>query len=331
VSSHRIGGFTRDGVPLDPHGVLVVDKPVGPTSHDVVAQARRLFGIREVGHAGTLDPGASGVLVLLLGEATKLSQYLTAQDKRYLATIEFGRATDTWDAQGKTVQTATLVPGQLDPYRVEHALEAERMRTAQTPPLFSAIQIGGVRAHRASRRGVPVTLGPRSVSVQSLELVSCSEQQVSVRLTVSKGYYVRSLAHDLGQRMGAPALLAQLRRVASGPFSLDDAVAWPPAAPPALLGMADAARRSLPTAELTERGRGRALHGQSLTDSDFLSAPPQALSAWLSQSGELVALGQASGSTTYQVVRGFRYAARAEQASASVSARPAPERAGPTR
>lgn len=315
---------------MEPHGVLVVDKPAGPTSHDVVAQARRLFRTREVGHAGTLDPAASGVLVLMLGEATKLSQYLTAQDKQYLATIEFGRATDTWDALGETVQIATLVPGQLDLHRLEGALEGERLRKAQTPPLYSAIQVGGVRAHRASRRGEHVTLTPRSVSVQSLQLVSCSERQVSVRLTVSKGYYVRSLAHDLGERMGAPAHLAQLRRLASGPFSLDDAIAWPPTDPPTLLGMADTARRTLPTAQLTERGRERALRGQSLTNSDFLSAPPQALSAWLSPADELVALGQGNGRTTFQVVRGFRAAEIVERSAGSVSAPPAPGRADPT-
>jgi tRNA pseudouridine55 synthase len=327
----HVAGTLRDGVPLDPHGVLVIDKPAGPTSHDVVAQARRLFGTREVGHAGTLDPGASGVLVLMLGEATKLSQYLCAQHKQYLATIEFGRATDTWDAQGRTVETAPLVPGQLDPHRIESALEAERLRTAQTPPVYSAIQIGGVRAHRASRRGEPLSLAPRPVSVQSLELVCRRDQEVSVRLTVSKGYYVRSLAHDLGERLGAPAHLAGLRRLASGPFCLDDAVAWPPAALPRLLGVADAARRSLPTAELTPRGRERALRGQSLADSDFVSEPPETLAAWLSPTGELVALGQPSGGVTFRVVRGFRCAPLAEHAGPSVSAPPAPGRGDRTR
>jgi tRNA pseudouridine55 synthase len=316
---------------LRPHGVLVVDKPPGPTSHDVVAQARRLFGTREVGHAGTLDPAASGVLILMLGEATKLCAYLAAHAKQYLATIEFGRATDTWDAQGKTVRTATLVPGQLEPDRLEAALEAERRRTTQTPPLYSAIQVGGVRAYRASRRGEHVTLAPRSVSVESLELVGFSGQQVCVRLTVAKGYYVRSLAHDLGERLGAPAHLAGLRRVASGPFSLDDAVGWPPASPPALLGMADVARRTLPVAELTERGRALALRGQPLEASDFLSAPPQALSAWLSPSHELVALGQASSETSFQVVRGFRTETLADPVSVAVSAPPGHGPPDPTR
>jgi tRNA pseudouridine55 synthase len=315
---------------LNCHGVLVVDKPSGPTSHDVVGQARRLLHTREVGHAGTLDPAATGVLVLMFGDATRLSSYLTSQDKQYLATVEFGRATDSWDAQGSTVRTAALLPGQLDPTRVEMALATERLRTMQTPPPFSAIRVDGVRAHRATRRGERVVLAPRSVRVHSLELLSCSDRELTVRLTVSKGYYVRSLAHDLGEQLGVPAHLARLRRVSSGPFTLDEAVSWPPAELPPLLGIADAARRSLPAAELTERGAERAYHGQTLADSDFAAPPPTMLSAWLSAAGELVALGRPSEPGLFQVVRGFRRRVRPD-AAASISAHRAPEPAAPTR
>lgn len=312
------------------HGVLVVDKPAGPTSHDVVGQARRLFHTREVGHAGTLDPAATGVLVLLVGEATKLSNYLTGQDKHYLATVEFGRATDTWDAQGSTVHTAPLLPSQLEPRRVEMALAAERLRTLQTPPPFSAIKVDGVRAHRASRRGECVVLAPRPISVRALKLLGCSEHELTVELSVSKGYYVRSLAHDLGERLGAPAHLARLRRLASGPFTLDEAVPWPPAELPPLLGIADAARRSLPTVELTEHGRERAYHGQALAHSDFLAPPPTTLSAWLSTAGELVALGRPSEQGMFQVARGFRHA-MAPPSVSSINARRAPEPTDRTR
>ncbi|HVJ19071.1 MAG TPA: tRNA pseudouridine(55) synthase TruB, partial [Polyangiaceae bacterium] len=168
-----------------PDGVLIVDKPGGKTSHDVVAQARRLFGTRAVGHAGTLDPMATGVLLLLFGEATKLSPFLTADDKRYRAEITLGRSTDTFDAEGEITEER-VVPA-LEQSAVLAALSLERSRSEQVPPSFSAIKVDGQRAHRLSRQGRPPELPPRPVTVHSLELVALDATTLALEMSVSKG------------------------------------------------------------------------------------------------------------------------------------------------
>src|SRR5690606_27846030 len=174
------------------HGVLVVDKPGGMTSHDVVARARRLFGTRAVGHAGTLDPMATGVLVLLFGEACKLSAYLTGQDKTYSAGVRFGSATDSLDADGRVTEERTLPAGWLARETLDRALAVERARTLQVPPAVSAISEGGRRAYQRVRAGETVELAPRPVRVARLELLEWSDAGVDVELEVSKGYYVRA-------------------------------------------------------------------------------------------------------------------------------------------
>lgn len=289
-----------------PCGVLIVDKPSGPTSHDVVAEARRRYRTRQVGHAGTLDPMASGVLLLLLGEATKLSSHLSANDKSYRTRIRFGRATDSLDAQGRTTAEVTLAPEWLDATRLRAALERERERRLQHPPAVSAIHVAGQRAHERVRRGEAVALEPRSVSVRDLTLIATGDEHVDVELTVSKGYYVRAFARDLGDALGVPAHVVELRRLSSGVFSLADATAWPPAAePPAPIALAEAARRALPTATLTDEGTTRARTGKRLTAEHFVSAPEDdAVWAWLDPAGALVALG-ARADETFRVVRGF--------------------------
>jgi tRNA pseudouridine55 synthase len=288
-----------------PHGLLVVDKPSGPTSHDLVARARKLLGTRRVGHAGTLDPMASGVLVLLFGEATKLSPHLSGQDKRYLATVVLGRATDTLDALGTTTEECELPS--ISHAELARALETERARREQIPPLFSAISVGGRRAHRIGRSGESVELAARPVAVRELRLVSRSERELTLELTVSKGYYVRSFARDLGAQLGAPAHLGALRRLASGAFTLAEASPWPPPEPPALLGLAAAAQRALPTAELTVSGELRARLGKRLSVDDFVQPPPAGAvtAAWIGSSGDLIALGTEPEPGLYGVVRGF--------------------------
>lgn len=286
-------------------GVLVVDKPAGPTSHDIVGQARRLFATRAVGHAGTLDPMASGVMVLMLGEATKLSSYLTRHDKTYLAKVDFSRSTDTWDREGLTTLALTPRDSALSLEALTQALDAERHRTEQRPPPYSAIKVDGVVAHRAARRGTCLDLQPRPVTVQALELERWEPPWAWIRLTVSKGYYVRSLAHDLGQHLAIPAHLAELRRLASGPFTLDEAVAWPCEHPPVLLSLEQAAVRALPTAELTPEGERRARCGQALGPQDFRHPCPPGTSAWIGAAGHLVALGEHRESGP-RVMRGFR-------------------------
>jgi tRNA pseudouridine55 synthase len=285
-------------------GVAVVDKPRGSTSHTVVAQARRLFGRKDIGHAGTLDPMATGVLLVLVGQATKLSGYLTADSKRYAAEITFGRATDTLDADGQTTEEAPLDPERFSLEAVTRALSAERARTEQTPPAVSAIKVNGERAYALARKGQAVELAARSVQVLELQVLELAPPILRCELFVSKGYYVRSLARDLGERLGAPAHLSGLRRLASGPFTLAQATAWPATSPPPLLGLAEAAASVLPACRLKEEAVLRARQGKLLTAADFSELPDGAeLGAWLTPGGELVALGSATGEL--KVVRGF--------------------------
>jgi tRNA pseudouridine55 synthase len=285
-------------------GVAVVDKPRGVTSHTVVAQARRLFGRKDIGHAGTLDPMATGVLLVLVGQACKLSGYLTADSKRYAAEISFGRATDTLDAEGRTTEEAPLGPGQLSLEAVTAALAAELSRTEQTPPAVSALKINGERAYALARKGNAVELAARPVRVLELSLLELSPPVLRCELFVSKGYYVRSLARDLGERLGAPAHLSGLRRLASGPFTLAQATPWPALTAPPLLGLAEAAASVLPACRLNEEAVLRARQGKLLTAADFSELPPTpGLGAWLTPGGELVALGSTSGEL--KVVRGF--------------------------
>jgi tRNA pseudouridine55 synthase len=298
-----------------PHGVLVADKPAGPTSHGVVQQARRLYSSRAVGHAGTLDPMATGVLLLLFGEGLKLSPYLTAAYKRYRATVAFGRTTDTLDALGKTTHESALAPGWLDAAALETALDLERARTTQVPPSYSAIRLAGERAHRLSRQGAAPELAPRDVRVEALKLVGIANNStgVDLDLIVSKGYYVRALARDLGQALGVPAHLAALRRVASGAFTLDDAVVWPPSAPAPLMDLETAAARTLPLVQLNAAGERRARFGQALSVDDFTEDPVAAhgghehagVVGWIGTAGQLVALGRYRADRGYCVVRGF--------------------------
>jgi tRNA pseudouridine55 synthase len=287
------------------HGVLVVDKPGGVTSHDVVARARRLYGTRAVGHAGTLDPMATGVLLLLFGEACKLSPYLTGQLKHYRATIEFGRATDSLDREGQTTEQRALAPGWLDDALLADALEHEWRRSEQVPPQVSAISVGGQRAHALARAGKTVELAARPVRVEHLIVVARDEHRLELEVGVSKGYYVRSLARDLGRTLGVPAHLAELRRTASGSFSIDEAVSWPALEPPPLLDLAASAERALPITRLSPEGARKARLGQLLDPSDASSAAgAEQASCWLSPAGEVVAIGCRT-EHGFRVIRGF--------------------------
>jgi tRNA pseudouridine55 synthase len=285
-------------------GVAVVDKPRGVTSHTVVAQARRLFGRKDIGHAGTLDPMATGVLLVLVGQACKLSGYLTADSKRYAAEVYFGRATDSLDADGNVTLESPLVPGQLTLDAVNRALMEERARTEQTPPAVSAIKVAGERAYALARKGNAPELPARPVHVLELRLLELAPPRLRCELLVSKGYYVRSLARDLGERLGVPAHLSALRRLASGPFGIDQAVPWPTTTLPPLLGLAAAACAALPACRLKAEAVLRARQGKQLLADDFSELPEVAgPGAWLTPEGELVALGTTSGEL--KVVRGF--------------------------
>jgi tRNA pseudouridine55 synthase len=201
--------------------VLIVDKPAGMTSHDVVARVRRIVGEKSVGHLGTLDPMATGVLPLVLGRFTRLAQFYNDADKRYEGTIRFGWATDTYDAEGQPAgpkQTADLSLQQVQDAAAEFIGEI-----SQYPPPFSAKKIAGIPAHRLARKGQPVELKPKQVEIKELEFFNCDGQTVCFRAWVSSGTYLRSLAHDLGKKLGPGGHLAALKRIAVREFIIQGA------------------------------------------------------------------------------------------------------------
>lgn len=203
-------------------GVLVVDKPVGLTSHDVVQIIRRGTSIRRAGHTGTLDPRASGVLVVLLGPAVRLSEYVSASDKRYQATIRLGSSTDTFDAEGRITASASV--DSITEEQFEGILDQYVGEIEQVPPPYSAIKVGGRKAYEMAREGEEVNLEPRVIQVYSLELLEWDPPEAVVDVFCSSGTYVRSLANDLGNALGVGAHLVGLRRTKSGRFTLRDAV-----------------------------------------------------------------------------------------------------------
>jgi tRNA pseudouridine55 synthase len=203
------------------NGAIIVDKPAGWTSHDVVNKVRRLAGTKKVGHLGTLDPGATGVLPLLIGKATRLAQYYGSSDKRYEGTVRFGFATDTWDAEGKAVSTPVEVT--LDPSWAESAVAAFRGPLKQVPPPISAKKIGGVPAYKLARSNQTVELAPCDVEIYAIEIARCEGDELDLSVHCSPGTYLRSIAHELGALLGTGAHLKSLRRTASGSFSLADA------------------------------------------------------------------------------------------------------------
>lgn len=285
-------------------GVYVVDKPGGLTSHDVVARLRKQLGTRAIGHAGTLDPMATGVLLLLAGEATKLSPYLTLETKSYRAEVRFGIATDSLDIDGHVEREVEVPPGSLTEAALLSALEGERARSEQTPPVISAIQIGGERAHRLARRGEAPELAPRPVRVVRLELGAVHADRVELEVTATKGYYVRALARDLGERLGLPACLSALRRTESGGFTLGEALAWPVPAGAVPLSLLAAARRCLPSVELSPDGAERAKLGKPLSHDHFVVPPAaEGPSAW-THAEALIAVG-AARDDGFRVLRGF--------------------------
>jgi tRNA pseudouridine55 synthase len=202
-------------------GVLVVDKPVGLTSHDVVQIIRRGTGIRRAGHTGTLDPRASGVLVILIGPAVRLSEYVSASDKRYQATIRLGSSTDTFDDEGTVLQSAS--PDSITEEQFETALNGFIGEITQVPPPYSAVHVKGRRAYDMAREGEEVNLEPRTINVYSLDLLEWAPPEAVIDVFCSSGTYVRSLANDIGKTLGCGAHLVGLRRTKSGRFTLRDA------------------------------------------------------------------------------------------------------------
>ena len=206
-------------------GALLVDKPAGPTSHDLVDRVRRHFGLKKVGHAGTLEPNATGLLILLLGRGTKLSDKLMSADKVYEGTMKFGETTNSFDADGEVTATAPVPP--LTLAQLNEAATVYVGDLLQAPPMVSAAKVGGVPLYKLARKGVEVERKPRLVHIYSFRFSDYQAPLGTFRVACTKGTYVRSLAHDLGQKLGCGAHLATLRRTTSGSFQVHDAVPFP--------------------------------------------------------------------------------------------------------
>jgi tRNA pseudouridine55 synthase len=293
-------------------GVLVVDKPKGPTSHDVVARVRRALGERRIGHTGTLDPMATGVLPLVIGRATRLARFFSPGRKEYLADLRLGVATDTYDAEGQPIpQPAAMPPPRRE--AVEAALDRFQGTYLQTPPAFSAKKIGGVRAHTLARRQEAVVPAPVRVTVERVELLALDDDRLRLLIVCSAGFYVRSLAHDLGQVLGCGAHLTALRRIRSGEFGIAEAVALESvererrSAIERLLPL-NRLLESFPGVHLTPQGTDRAAHGSAITPSDLVSAPDPGFPGdaphvrLLTPQGALVAIAEARHGVLHPIV-----------------------------
>jgi tRNA pseudouridine55 synthase len=264
-----------------PDGILNLNKPCGPTSHDVIDRVRGLTGVRRVGHAGTLDPMATGVLLVCIGKATRVSEYLMAGQKVYRARMRLGITTDTYDAEGQVVASASVDPsvGSVDVTRaeVEMALARFRGTVEQVPPMYSALKHKGKPLHKLARQGVEVKREPRQVEIPRLALTEWEPPECTLEVTCSPGTYVRALIHDLGQALGCGAHLAGLARLASGGFRLEDSVTLDTFAQAAVKGRwtdllhpVDAALAHFPALHLDAEAAQRLCAGQAVT----LPQPP---------------------------------------------------------
>lgn len=206
----------------EPEGVLLVDKPVDHTSHDVVARLRGKFRFKRIGHAGTLDPMATGLLVILVGKATRVSQYLMSVEKTYTGTIELGKVTNTQDAEGEILETRPVRP--LEEAEVRAAMQGFVGDQYQTPPMFSAVKIDGVPLYKQARAGKVVEREPRFIRIIRFDLLRWASPELDFFVQCTKGTYIRTLAHDLGQKLGFGGHLKALRRTASGDLRVEQAL-----------------------------------------------------------------------------------------------------------
>lgn len=273
-------------------GLVVVDKPAGATSHQVVGRLRRLLGTRKIGHAGTLDPMATGVLICGVNRATRLLGHLALHDKRYLATIRLGERSSTDDADGEVTPVASA--SDLDIERLEAALAPLRGHILQVPSSVSAIKVDGQRAYKLAREGRAVELAAREVEVSRLDVLAvrpgAGVLDVDVDVECSSGTYIRAIARDLGEALAVGGHLTALRRTRIGGYDLTDAVVLGEDAPP-LMSMAEGARRSFPCLEVTALQEADIRFGRPLP-----SLPvPAGITGMISPSGELLALYRPDG------------------------------------
>jgi len=288
-------------------GLLIVDKPAGPTSHDVVSRMRRLLREKRIGHCGTLDPAATGVLLLVVGRATRLSQFLSASDKAYEAVVRLGFTTATGDAEGQPVGPVSRAP-LPSKAAIESALEEFRGTFLQQPPAYSAKKIDGTRSYKLARSqpALPALPALASVTAHAIDIVSLDGDSVTLRVECSAGFYVRSLAHDLGQRLGIGGHLAALRRTRSGDFTIDQSTSLeaierdPQLAVDAMIPLAEMLP-AFASVTLTAEGVLRAVHGRELGPADTEKGLPARASSFvrlLDQSGQLIGLAEPVGSTS---------------------------------
>jgi tRNA pseudouridine55 synthase len=282
-------------------GLLVIDKPAGPSSHDVVARIRRVLGEQRIGHTGTLDPTATGVLPLVIGRATRLARFLSASDKSYDATIQLGFSTDTGDAAGRAAG-----PRHDGPFpsgdAIDRALETFRGSFLQQPPAFSAKRVAGTRSYRLARGRASVLPAPVTVTAHGIEVLEVDGDLLRVRIDCSSGFYVRSLAHDLGTRLGVGAHLVALRRTRVAALGLEDALALDTAEREPERAMAQIIRLGrllpdVPSVVLTMEGVRRAGQGQDLTPGDAVGGlsegwSTQRIVRLLDMSGDLVGIAE---------------------------------------
>jgi tRNA pseudouridine55 synthase len=276
---------------------VLIDKPAGCTSHDVVNRWRKLVNTKRVGHLGTLDPMATGLLVLMTGRATRLAQYFDDSDKTYVAEITFGMVSDTYDAQGVITQTG--VPPPSDFTQVQRALDGFRGKFLQTPPAVSAKKVHGVAAYKLARKQIPVDLKPVAVDVKPLEVESLAPGKIELVVTCSAGTYIRSVAHDLGQHLGCGAVLSKLRRIQSGEFTIEQARTLDEFADLAAAGRLEEA--VIPPARLLAHfpaehfdlfAERQIRQGRDFRTSPFVVRPGAQFVKALSHSGELIAIGE---------------------------------------
>lgn len=279
-------------------GVIVVDKPEGWTSHDVVGKVRRIAKTKKVGHMGTLDPIATGVLPLVIGRATRLAQFYTRSDKIYEGLVRFGWSTDTYDRAGEATSPQTEVV--LDAAELERRLEDFRGELLQTPPAVSAKKVDGQRAYKLARQSVVVELEPVKVHIYELTILECQGALARLRAHCSGGTYMRSIAHDLGQAMGCGAHLQELRRLASGEFEIEMARTIPQletlAADERLLDALVPAASMLPgfpSVYVDDVVATQIRNGRNFPASPFRSQPASRHVKAVTRTGELVAVGEA--------------------------------------
>ena len=282
-------------------GLVVVDKPAGLTSHDVVARLRRVFGTRRVGHGGTLDPMATGVLVVGIEGGTKALQFVADSSKTYLATVRFGERTNTDDAEGELLSSADA--SQLEATDVEAAFAEQVGEIQQVPPAYSAIKVNGVRSYHRARQGEDFELAPRPVRIEAIEVLATRRQgpvvDVDIRVVCGKGTYIRAIARDAGERLGVGAHLTALRRTVNAGFDAAEAVPLDEAER-GFVPLAEALIRFLPAIELDASEAAAVRYGKQLA---WRWAGRPAACAVLDAAGELLAIGACDdGKLAYHAV-----------------------------